>query len=76
VKTAREKIVALENEVRTPEEDRRILEGYYSGKICLMRRAPTKCICGEEMWQQYIGHKDSISEWYYRCNVCGYELFG
>lgn len=76
MQTAREKCIALENKLRTPEEDQKDLDALYSGKACLHRRSPTKCQCGQEMWQQYIGHRDTTSEWHYKCFKCGYELYG
>jgi hypothetical protein len=76
VETAREKSIIIDNETRTAAEDQKILDDFYSGKICLMRRAPMRCICKAEMWAQYIGHRDFTSEWHYKCNICGYELFG
>lgn len=60
----------------TEEEQRHVVEMVNNGRVMLHRRCAHTCDCGEEMWGQYIGDRDDIAEWEWKCFKCGNQLFG
>lgn len=60
----------------TAEELADVAAKYLRGTIAFTRRAPVTCVCGHEMWGQYIGHRHEIAEWLWRCSECQNEYCG
>ncbi|MCK9569382.1 hypothetical protein M0R72_10630 [Candidatus Pacearchaeota archaeon] len=73
--TAKEKNDASRTSL-TEAELQAIADKYLAGTIAFVRRGPVVCACGDEMWMRFIGHRDEVAEWEYRCEKCGERLLG